>query len=314
LPHSMGMVCGGPYGSFHHNLIAHNNSRNPRFTGLPVKMIDFRNNVIYNWGQMSSYGGEGCMINYINNFYKYGPATATSVRYLIYYASDILTKMYCNGNYVTGSQAITNDNWNGGILYSGDTSEATLRLYSPLDVSAAPVTTQSAQQAYDLVLAGAGATVPKQDSLDARIIREVSEGTSTYGNAGIISSQSDVGGWPTLNSTTPPADTDQDCMPNAWENRRGLNPNDANDGNADPDGNGYTNIEEYLNYLAEKHKGDFQPDGYVDFEDFAVLALSWRAKPGDTNWNPNCDISDPDDDIINEKDVKIFINNWLCGR
>jgi len=311
LDHSMAMVCGGPYGSFHHNLLAHSNSRNPLYAGVPAKVIDFRNNVIYNWGGMSSYGGEKSMVNHVNNFYKYGPATSTGVRYLIFKADVIFTKMYCNGNYVTGSSTITSDNWNGGIMYGGDTSESTLRLYSPLDVSAAPVTTQSAEDAYDSVLADVGATLPSRDSLDARILQEVTDGDYTYGTNGIISAVSDTAGWPTLNSTTPPTDTDNDGIPNEWELCRGLNPNDPEDGSADPDGDGYTNIEDYLNYLTENLKGDFKPDGHVDFTDFAILGLSWQAEPGDSNWNVNCDISDPADDVIDNFDLEVFSDNWL---
>ena len=259
LDHSMGLVCGGPYGSYHHNLLAHCNSRNPRYTGLPVKQIDFRNNVIYNWGGMSSYGGEGCTINHVNNYYKYGPATRASVKHLIFSASPTVsqrskepTKMYCDGNFVTGSAAISKDNWAGGIQYTGDSNESTLRLYSPLDVTGGAVTTQSAEDAYGLVLSEVGASVPRRDIIDSRIVREVREGTSTYGVKGILSSPMDVGGWPVLNSTKAVLDSDGDGMADAWEKQRGLNPNDAGDGNADGDGDGYTNVEDYLNDLIRK--------------------------------------------------------------
>ncbi|MFO7975302.1 MAG: hypothetical protein R6V12_11780, partial [Candidatus Hydrogenedentota bacterium] len=104
------------------------------------------------------------------------------------------------------------------------------------------VATDSASEAYDKVLASAGATLPQRDEVDERIVRQVREGSG-----GFIATQDDVGGWPNLSSDAPPADSDRDGMPDAWELKHGLDPNDAADAAEDSDGDVYTNIEEYLN-------------------------------------------------------------------
>jgi pectate lyase len=111
--------------------------------------------------------------------------------------------------------------------------------------------TQTAEKAYELVLADVGASKPKRDEIDARIIDEVRGGYATYGGKwgerkGIIDSQTEVGGWPELRSASPPEDRDRDGMPDIWEKRYGLNPDVADD-KEDIDSDGYTNIEEYLN-------------------------------------------------------------------
>ena len=93
-----------------------------------------------------------------------------------------------------------------------------------------------------LILDGVGATLPRRDACDLRLIREVKERKGR-----IIDHPKQVGGWPALKSVTPPPDADGDGMPDAWEKAHWLNPGDAADGNGDADGDGYTNVEEYLN-------------------------------------------------------------------
>jgi hypothetical protein len=123
-----------------------------------------------------------------------------------------------------------------------------------LNGPALPITQQSAEEAYELVLDSAGATMPKRDPVDARIINTVASrkagslrtGKPTYGS-GIIRVPSDVGGWPAYKSTPAPADSDHDGMPDAWEKKFGLNGNDPSDGPKDADDDGYTNVEEWLN-------------------------------------------------------------------
>ena len=130
---------------------------------------------------------------------------------------------------------------------------------------AAAVETQAAEDAYALVLAHAGADLPVRDSLDARIVEEVRTGTATYGETyggggkGIIDSQAAVGGWPELRSAPPPADSDHDGMPDAWEAKYGLDPEGAADGSEDLDRDGYTHVEEFLNGT--------DPTVYVDYGD-----------------------------------------------
>src|SRR5690606_16990353 len=127
-----------------------------------------------------------------------------------------------------------------------------------------PVMTQSAVEAFELILNCAGAVLPRRDSVDARVVEEVRSGEATYG-VGIVNSPQDVGGWPELRSEPAPADSDGDGMPDVWERERGYDPNDAADGNEDFNRDGYTNLEDYLNELAEPAF----PEGYLD---------SWRTK------------------------------------
>ena len=253
--HGFAGIWGSPYSSHHHNLIAHNVSRAIRFASGGGN-VDYRNNVIYNWGYNSAYGGEQQQvgnanfnfsnINMVANYYKPGPATANAVR------SRILNPTTRNGdadyghfyvadNYVVGNARVTADNWDGGV----QPAAAAAKLTKPWP--SMPIKQETAEQAYLSVLAKAGASKVR-DSVDTRIIEEVRNGTATYGKNGIIESQQEVGGWPSLNSGTAPQDSDKDGMPDDWENANGLNPSDASDRNK-KDGVGYTMLEKYLNSL-----------------------------------------------------------------
>jgi hypothetical protein len=249
--HGYGGIWGGKGASFHHNLLAHHSSRNPRFNGSrthhdPAKeIVDFRNNVIFNWGFNNSYGGESGNQNLVGNYYKYGPASKHKNR--IVEPWDANGKWYVADNFVYGFPMITANNWAGGV--QGNFVEHA-RVDSPHAV--APVVTHCSEQAYELVLANVGAILPKRDSIDIRIIEEVKTGTATYGGiwgagSGIIDSQTQVGGYPKYNSTPALKDTDHDGMPDDWEIARGLNASNPVDRNGDRDGDGYTNLEEYLN-------------------------------------------------------------------
>jgi Immunoglobulin domain len=269
--HGYGGIWGGLGATFHHNLLAHHDSRNPRFCGARYhgtdgEYCDVRNNVIYNWRGNSTYGGEPTDTgipshqNLINNYYKFGPATNSGVRsrLLAPTANPASTAVpyglfYVAGNYTSGSATITADNWAGGV--QGPTAAQLIDLRSTTAFSVAPVVTQTALAAYPLVLAYGGCFKPTRDSIDARIVSEVTNGTVTYygsknGYAGIIDSQTDVGGWPTLATAPAPTDTDQDGMPDAWETAHGLNPSLASDRNLVDSATGYTQLELYLNALA----------------------------------------------------------------
>jgi hypothetical protein len=155
---------------------------------------------------------------------------------------------------------VTADNWLGVTPSRPDLIEdlrlaPAFRLAEPWP--AMKITQQSAHDAYRTVLARVGASL-RRDPVDARIVEEVRTGTATYGD-GIISSQTDVGGWPELESLPAPADSDGDGMPDWWELKHGLDPNDPSDTNGDLNGSGYTNIEEYLNGT--------DPRVYVDYRD-----------------------------------------------
>jgi pectate lyase len=274
--HGFGGIWGSNHSTYHHNLIAHHSSRNPRFASGSGN-TDYRNNVLYNWGYQSCYGGEKQQkgnakfnftnINLVANYYKPGPATQSGeVSYRIASPSsrngtDDYGKWYVADNVVEGNTSVTADNWNGGIQPQGGSSDiAGLRLDQPWPSMA--ISQQTAEEAYHSVLENAGATLPKRDVVDVRIIDEVRNGYATYEGStykkehpvpdksrksGIIDSQADVGGWPKLKSTTAPTDTDHDGMPDAWEDKYGFDPSDASGASRDKDGDGYTNLEEYLN-------------------------------------------------------------------
>lgn len=276
--HGFGGIWGSNYCTMHHNLLAHHSSRNPRFAS-GAGYNDYRNNVLYNWGYQSCYGGEEkhptqrnpypfTFINMVANYYKPGPATLPGrVSYRIVEPSyretvDNYGKWYVAENVMEGNEEVTADNWNGGVQPREESHLDTLRLDEPWD--AMPIRQQTAEEAYEAVLADVGATLPRRDVLDERIIAEVKGGYATYEGAsykreqkakadqveptGIIDSQSDVGGWPELRSTKAPKDSDHDGMPDAWERKQGLDPNNPADG-AVMAKNGYTNLENYLNSL-----------------------------------------------------------------
>ena len=247
--HRFGGIWGNNYGTYHHNLFAHNDSRNPRWAS-GCKYNDYRNNVLYNWGYQSSYGGEAqqsgrpewnfTTINMVANYYKAGPATRSGVRDRIAQPA-AGGSWYVTENVVVGSPEVTNDNWKGIDGSSYD------KMSAPWD--AMPISQESAEEAYKTVLKHAGCSFPNRDTIDRRIIEEVRTGTAFKGKNGIITKPIDVGGWPELKSAPAPADGDHDGMPDAWEKDRGLNPNDASDGAKDRDSDGYTNVEEYINGL-----------------------------------------------------------------
>lgn len=258
--HGYGGIWGGMGATFHHNLLAHHTSRTPRFNGSryhgePEKeIVDFVNNVIYNWGFNSAYGGEGGNHNIRANYYKYGPATSESKRDRIVEPYDFTSNWYVVDNYVYGYPDITEDNWDGGVQGGSADSLERKNIVEPYPIS--PVTTQAAEATFEIVLRNAGVTFPARDSVDSRIIEETRTGVATYGTKyegggnGIIDSQVDVGGWPVLNSTEPPLDSDNDGMPDNWETANNLNPNNSEDRNKLSD-EGYTMLEVYLNSLVE---------------------------------------------------------------
>ena len=236
--HNFGGIWGNWPSTYHHNLIAHNLSRNPRWASSGgAGDNDYRNNVIYNWGYMSCYGGAGSEpVNMVANYYKAGPATESGVRDTI--ADPSGGVWYVADNYVDGYPDVTADNWLG--MDGGN------RMDEPWP--AMPIRQQTAEDAYVSVLDHAGCSLPNRDSIDSRIIEEVRTGTATFGNNGIINNPSEVGGWPNLASGTAYTDSDHDGMPDSWENAHGLNPNDPDDRN-NTDSIGYTMLENFLNSI-----------------------------------------------------------------
>ncbi len=252
--HGYGGIWGGKGATFHHNLIANHTSRTPRFSGSsstpnsPDELVDFRNNVIFNWGANSTYGGEKGRYNMVNNYYKAGPATVSSKKDRIVNPSQPYGRFYVAGNYVAGHPNISQDNWDGGVQCEHPDSVKTTQ---PFEVTA--IGQQEAAQAYEAVLAHAGAS-HRRDAVDARVVAEVKSGKPTSGKKknGIIDSQNDVGGWPELKSAPAPEDKDQDGMPDAWERQHKLDSNSSADAAAYTLDKRYTNIEVYLNSLVSE--------------------------------------------------------------
>jgi hypothetical protein len=269
--HAFGGTWGGKNTSFHHNLFACNTGRNPSI-GMGFD-FDFRNNVLFNWRHRTVDGGDGSSrINVVNNYFKPGPVTTGEMRHQICRVSARsqrdqypgFGKWYVAGNYMDGDPKVTADNWAGGVRYTPARKdrEAIIPMGTEKDVRAfkpfpaAPVTLHSAQEAYKLVLADAGATLPCRDAVDLRVIESVRTGKPAF-KEGIIDSPADVGGWPKYKSAEPDADTDGDGIPDWWEKKYGLDPNDPSDGARDKNGDGYTNLEKYLNGT--------DPTRYVDY-------------------------------------------------
>jgi hypothetical protein len=245
--HGFAASLGGMNASYHHNLLANNAGRNPSIAGEtsnPTIDLDFRNNVIFNW-QKRRLDGRPESINVVNNYYKGGPASRELLSVVKIQCLDngSFGRWHVDGNVLEthlgikrGKELVTIDD--------RERSVASVLVNHP--VQFAPVLTDTPELAYEKVLDQAGAVRPKRDSHDRRIIREVRSGRTTFGD-GIISSQTDVGGWPELHSEPAQIDSDADGMPDEWE--RTYNPNGdlSWEGGADADGDGFTNIEEYLN-------------------------------------------------------------------
>jgi hypothetical protein len=179
-------------------------------------------------------------------------------------------KAYVHGNVVEGNDQVTADNWDGGVQvdredgYDPKVILPAVRINKPYPHSYLEI--QPAGAAYEHVLANAGATRPRRDAVDERVVNMVRTGTVSYEEGqGIITDVNQVGGYPEYQGE-PYADADNDGMPDDWESRYGLDPNDSADAAADLNGDGYTNIEEFLNGLDPTEKGRTwqSPRNYVD--------------------------------------------------
>jgi hypothetical protein len=276
--HSFGSTLGGENCTFMRNLWANNTGRNPSVGWNGV--FNFVNNVVFNWVHRSVDGGDyRAQFNIINNYFQPGPATPknnnvghrilkpesgrSKLKYHVY------GRAYVNGNVMEGYPEVTKDNWNGGVqveeLPDAGEYKDFMKRDKPLPMPA--ITIMNATDARKYVLANAGATLPKRDPVDARIIEQVRTGKITYNpnvklpttqfehrrmpidsyKIGIITDPLQVGGYPEYKGTAY-KDSDNDGMPDDWEKKNGLNPNNATDASqVAKDKTGYTNIEEYLN-------------------------------------------------------------------
>jgi hypothetical protein len=296
--HAFGATWGGRNSSFHHNLFACNTGRNPSI-GMSYD-FNFINNVLFNWRHRTVDGGDkGSLYNIINNYYKPGPVRengTVAYRVLLPSASQSkqdptprFGKAYVDGNFVVGNEKVSRDNWAGGVQFSDGGSKddpttttnekvkgiaAEVRSEKPFPM--APVTTTSAQVAYDDVLKNAGATLPHRDPVDERVINEVrtgkvwSEGKeftptpmkglakNNWGVAGngIITDVSQVGGYPEYKGE-PIKDLGADGIPASWKKKYNLDVDDASLSQKDLQGDGYTVMDKYLAGLDPTKKIDW---------------------------------------------------------
>lgn len=299
-PHAFAGSISGEIGSYHHNLIAHSTDRNWSLAGgldqsqKYAGSLDIRNNVVYNWSGRTTDGGVA-RLNYVNNYYKSYPTDPGAKWFL---RLDTLVPawgpevVYMSGNVmngVNGQGDVFTDNWANGGFSNGSGVESQVRTNS--EIFPSYVTTQTASNAYKVVLSDAGCNLPLSDALDVRIVGEVLDRTTHYigtnanpyiingvvqlrsgvNRPGFIDSQTDVRDFQSTNASLPnyspnapwqtyltynvPVDTDHDGMPDWWERIKGFNTNspaaDFSDSNGDPDEDGYTNLEDYLNWLAK---------------------------------------------------------------
>ncbi len=307
--HGYAATVGGDVASLHHNLLAHNEGRNWSLgggldpSGNYAGRLDIFNNVVYNWGHRTTDGG-AMQVNFVNNYYKPGAARAINVALNAQYGSfPGKQQYYFEGNVMPGY--FTTANQSAGKTYTTETGgtlpENSTPPYSPW--TNAPffpsyATIDEVTNAYKKVLSDVGCNQPQMDDHDVRVIRETIDGTYTYtgtgpygGSPGLPNSQDDVGGWEDYGSAVRPAnyDTDHDGLPDWWELAKGLNPNSApgdfSDSNGDPDGDEYTNLEDYLNWLATTHV-DCIRNATVD------VALTQLTR-GFTNNSPTYLVSNP---------------------
>jgi pectate lyase len=228
--HSMGAILGPGNVSVHHTLFAHNRARNPRIGGRNTT-VDFVNNVIYNYGSAITRLSASALLelNYVGNTILKGPDSGSAPVFAM--ARDYPVSIFADANATPASVKL--------ISSRQEHMLASRRHAAP------QVTTSPAREALAEVLAHAGASLPRRDPVDARIVWTVLK-RKGY----LIDHPDQVGGWPDLAPGTAPQDTDQDGMPDRWERERGLDPDDPSDARGDPDGDGYTNIEDFINHHA----------------------------------------------------------------
>ncbi|WP_281299409.1 T9SS type A sorting domain-containing protein [Flavobacterium limnophilum] len=269
--HGYAATIGGDVGSFHHNLLAHNYGRNWSLGGgldasnYFAGRMDITNNVVYNWGSRTTDGGTK-EVNFVGNYYKPGPGMELQ-RYALTMDHENnfagMQRAYFNGNVMPGYFDETNQELgrrsrlSNGITISYETFVTT-----PFFPSY--VTTQSAANAYKIVLSDVGCTQPQFDDHDIRMVNETLTGTysvtgSVTGKKGFPDNEADAGGYenyPVINRDAS-WDSDNDGLPNWWETIKGSNVNsgsgDFSDSNADTNLDGYTNLDDYLQWMSLPH-------------------------------------------------------------
>jgi len=273
--------------SLHHNLFASGRNRHPTLGAGTrtdtMAIIDFRNNVVYNWDSGSNFGQ--CRVDMINNYYKPGPSTNYNRNKPLRTKSEYATsaRAFLRGNYFESApDEFNTDNYTAmdynhfgyvpGKVYTGNYISTTREQF---ESKVSFVTgndlpkTDSYLMTYHIVLERSGA-IFAQDKVDKRVVAGVKDGTNR-----LINSQDEVGGFPALDSKNALPDTDGDGMPDDWEIRNGLNPNDPSDRNGYTLNQHYTNLEVYLNSLV-----DYLYTPYTETGD--ISSLEWSARMADS--------------------------------
>lgn len=250
--HGYGGIWGGRNATFHHNLLAHHTSRNPRldhpflYWGSDLLLyrgtVELYNNVVYNWRDKACYGGEEGWWIVCNNLFMPGPDTKDTSEFL---ESSVYPKpaaynghYHISGNVIVDNEKVNEDNWQG-VGIEGGASREDIEMAAPRRMFGS-----DPYEAYTNVMANVGANRPA-DAVDRRVLAEVA------GRSGsIINSQEEVGGWPKLKAKRAPKDSDGDGVPDKWEKRNGLDRKDPTDG-AKITPSGYSNLELYLHSLAK---------------------------------------------------------------
>ena len=273
--HGFAGSIGGDVGSYHHNLLVHCYGRNWSLAGgldgngYYKGRLDIFNNIVYNWGQRTTDGGAH-EVNFVNNYYKPGIETgqfrALNAQWDGFPGTQ---RYYCNGNFVEGKYENLTDPLNACTSSSKNPDP-----WSDVPFFPSYATVHTAKDAYKHVISDAGATQPMLDNHDNRIIEETLAGSWTFrgsynapnGTRGIIDHQNDVGGWEDYGKDVRPADydSDNDGLPDWWENIIGTDPNspedDFSDSNADTDKDGFTNFDDFLGWIGQPNyvlnKGD----------------------------------------------------------
>jgi pectate lyase len=317
--HGYGSLIRGQYGqekTYHHNLYAHNQGRNPRpgnYLAIgtdPCGLhFDFRNNVTYNWqGTVSGYNDDGAgfvsRYNFIGNDFIPGPESGSGT--YVFRESSPDANGYFTDN-AKDSILPRSGQWSL-VNFNGFTADQLTTYKHSTLVLMESVTTTSAVQAKIDVLSDAGASYPKRDIIDVRIVNDVLNKT---GHSIVDTNSQPEGGWPALNSRPALTDSDHDGMPDLWETSHGLNPNDASDRNGlDLDPN-YTNLEVYLDWLVSSARTDIIYDGIVDFYDFAEFARHWNTSAGSPLYDERYDFNH--DGIISTDDLFYIAQDWLTS-
>ncbi len=295
--HAFGSTLGGENCAFIRNMWANNAGRNPSIGWNGI--FNFANNVVFNWYNRSTDGGDYTAIyNIMNNYYKPGPVTDLTqpISYRILKPESGRSKLpymvfgraYVSGNIVAGNDKVSKDNWDGGVQLENKKGELMTydeaKVYFDKMKSDKPYPMpwfrpfMKADEAYEFVLKNVGATLPLRDKVDERIVRTVKTGVPEYAKGlekkefyqfehrrlpmdsykkGIITDVSQVGGYPEYKGK-PYVDTDKDGIPDKWEKKHGLNPNDPADAKLDSNNDGYTNIEDYINGIDPTKKVDWK--------------------------------------------------------